>query len=646
MNYYEVAPNKLIRTDSDTFTYCSKEKLQLGKVVLVEIGQKKYNGIIIKETDKPNYKTKPITSIIEERCIPNQLVKLAVWMSKYYITPLSGIIQTILPSGVQKKRRSTISPTKVAKRKRTNYLFNDEQSVVINKLSKYKEGTFLLHGVTGSGKTDIYINEAKNSIQAGKSAIILVPEIALTSQVIAEFSNYFSKILVTHSKMTESQRHQVWNEALYSTEPRVVIGPRSALFLPLNNVGVIIVDEAHEPSYKQDQSPKYSTLRVASMLGRFHKAKVIFGSATPNILDYYLANQSANPILKLTKPAREQCSSPKINLIDMKNKMYFKNHHFLSDVMINKIKETLEKNKQVLIFHNRRGSTNLTICKNCGWVAECEKCFLPMSLHIDKHCLMCHVCGNKKNIPTSCPKCQDANIINKGIGTKLIELELKKIFPAANIARFDSDNKEIESVNSRYDELYSGKINIAIGTQVVAKGLDLPNLRMVGVVQADSGLTLPDYNSNERIFQLITQVIGRVGRNKQKTQVVVQAYNTSHTSILYALTQNYEQFYIDTLSERKRTKFPPYSHLLKITCAYKTEISAIKNAQELVKDIKKKMNRDITILGPAPAFYERQYGKYHWQIILKSPKREYLIDILKQIPKKNWQFDLDPSSLL
>jgi primosomal protein N' (replication factor Y) len=260
--------------------------------------------------------------------------------------------------------------------------------------------------------------------------------------------------------------------------------------------------------------------------------------------------------------------------------------------------------------------------------------------------MACHICGFKTTVPTSCPECGSSDIIHKGIGTKLIESELRRLFPDADIARFDADNTTDESVNSRYNDLYNGTIDIAIGTQVVAKGLDLPHLRMVGVIQADAGLAIPDFNTNERTFQLLAQVIGRVGRNEHQTHVVVQSYLPNHPSIIHGLKQDYESFYTHTLIERKRGLFPPFTHLLKLTCVYKTEAAAIKNAQKLAIELHLKVNPAVQILGPAPAFYERQHDTYRWQLILKSPKREYLIETIKLVPNTNWQFDLDPSSLL
>jgi primosomal protein N' (replication factor Y) len=646
MHYYEVAPNRIVRVGSTSFTYSSELPLLIGQIVLVEVSKKQMIGIILREVSKPAYQTKPIISIVESTPLPSQLIDLALWLSEYYVTPFATVLQTILPRGLQKKRRLKSGQMQIIKRDRTNIVFNNEQRSVINTLEKYDTGTFLLQGITGSGKTEVYIDIVKKAITNNKSAIVLVPEIALTSQLISEFSNHLDNLLVTHSKMPESARHIIWKEALDSTEPRIVIGPRSALFTPLKNIGAIIVDEAHEPSFKQEQAPKYSALRAATTLGRLHEAKVIFGSATPNIIDRYLADKSNRPILQLTKIARANSQLPLVTLVDMKKRADFKSHRFLSNQLLEQITKTLKINKQILIFHNRRGSTSTTLCESCGWTAECPKCFLPLTLHADHHKLYCHICGYKTNIPTSCPTCGNSNIVYKGIGTKLIESELCKLFPDANIARFDADNANDETVNTRYNDLYNGKIDIIIGTQVIAKGLDLPHLRTVGVIQADTGLTLPDFNANERTFQLLAQVVGRVGRNEHQTQVIVQSYQPNHSSVINGLTQNYESFYNQTLDERKHSLFPPFTYLLKLTCTYKTEAIAIKNARQLANELYRKVNKKVQVLGPTPSFYERQHGTYRWQLILKSPRREYLIDALKLIPSKSWQFELDPTSLL
>lgn len=646
MHYYEVAPIKIIRSEYETFTYSLDVSLSIGQIVLIEVGKNKIVGVIFKETKKPIYNTKQIISIIYQKPIPIQLLKTTKWISEYYVSPLALVLQTILPRGIQKNRKIQKKVELIVKRNRTNILFNKEQSEVLKTLDNSDYGTYLLQGVTGSGKTEIYINIAKRSINIGKSVIILVPEIALTSQIISEFSNTFDDILVTHSQMTEAERHVVWQEALNSEKPRVVIGPRSAIFTPLKDIGAIIIDEAHEQSYKQDQSPKYSTLRVATIIGRYFNAKVIFGSATPNIIDRYLADRSDNKVLKLTKVARIDSKPPNISVVDMKDRQNFSKHRFLSKQLIEQIDKTLKEKKQILIFHNRRGSANITLCKNCGWTAMCPKCYLPLTLHSDKHLLKCHICGYYEKVPSSCPKCNNAEIIFKGIGTKLIESEIRRMFPNANVARFDADNSIKDTVNNRYKELYGGTIDIIIGTQIIAKGLDLPELRTVGIIQADTGLTLPDFNSSERTFQLLAQVVGRVGRNNTDTQVIVQTYQPKHPSIEFGLKQDYESFYNYVLDERKKAIFPPFTYLLKLVCIYKTESAAINNSKKFAEILKGKIEKSVQILGPTPAFYEYQYNTYRWQLVLKSPKREYLIKAIEFLPNTHWQYEMDPTSLL
>jgi primosomal protein N' (replication factor Y) len=382
------------------------------------------------------------------------------------------------------------------------------------------------------------------------------------------------------------------------------------------------------------------------MLAHYTNAKLILGSATPLVADYYLAEQSGRPIITLTERAQTGAVKPTISLIDMTKRTNFHKHRFLSDTLLTNLEQTFLKGNQALIFHNRRGSASTTLCENCGWSAGCPRCFVPLTLHADKHHLRCHVCGLTMNVPTSCPVCHHADIIHKGIGTKLIESELRKLFPNKIIARFDGDNATGESVEERYKDLYEGAIDIIIGTQVIAKGLDLPNLRTVGVVQADAGLSLPDYSASERTFQLLAQVVGRVGRSHHPTSVIVQSYQPTHPAVTDGLAQDYTHFYHATLAERRHSHFPPFTYLLKLTCVYKTEAAAIKNAKQLADKLRRVAPEDVQILGPTPAFYERQHDTYRWQLVLKSPRRAHLIDLLQHVPDTRWQFELDPTSLL
>ncbi len=645
MYYYEVAPNQIVRSGSSTFTYASEEQLPIGAIVQIEVGKKSLIGVVMRSVTRPQYETKSIARIVEDTPLPAHLVQISTWMSKYYATPLATVLQTILPRGLTKNRRIATKSTPVHERKRTNIVFTEDQVNAVKKIEEMSPGSAVLHGVTGSGKTAVYIELARRVIERGESVIILVPEIALTSQLVAEFSHHFNDIILTHSRQTEAQRHKAWLEALHSKTPRIVIGPRSALFMPLSHLGLVVIDECHEPSFQQEQSPRYSSLRVASKLAEFTSRKALFGSATPLVADYYLAKSLGRPIIEMNTSARKDTVSPTIQLVDMTKRANFKKHRFFSDTLLSDIAQNLETNKQTLLFHNRRGSASSTLCENCGWQAGCPRCYVPLSLHADKHELRCHVCGYKDQVPTSCPVCHHTDIIHKGIGTKLIESEIRKLFPDARIARYDGDTAKEDTLDTNYDKVYSGDIDIIIGTQVIAKGLDLPHLRTVGVIQADAGLSLPDYSSPERTFQLLSQVVGRVGRSHHETTVIIQSYQPSNPAVVDGMKRDYQAFYERTITLRRHSNFPPFCYLLKLTCVYKTEASAINNARKLASELQA-LRLDIEILGPTPAFYERTADTFRWQLVVKSSTRASLLTTLTHLPPKNWQFELDPLSLL
>jgi len=644
MYYYLVAPTTVVRSTEPAFTYQSADPLPIGAIVMVSVGKKNLMGVVLRSVKKPTFTTKPIEHIILSTPLPSPLVSLAEWISGYYATHMAVVLQTLLPAGLQKKRREQELSIPRVHRDRAHIVLNSEQLAAINTIAEHTSGTLLLHGVPGSGKTQVYIEAAKRELAAGRSSIVLVPEIALTPQLVAEFTNHFPHVVVTHSHMTEAERHKVWLEVLNADQPLIVVGPRSALFMPVRHLGLVVIDEAHEPSYKQDQSPRYSALRTASVLVKLHQqAKVVLGSATPSISDYYLAEQTKSPIIRLTKPA-VATEQPSIELIDLRSKEFFREHRFLSDALLARMREALQKDQQILLFHNRRGTAPTTLCSNCGWSALCQTCFVPMTLHADKHKLLCHICGREQRVPPNCPECANPSIVFRGIGTKLIEDEVRKAFPKASIARFDADNAADQTLDKRYQEIYDGHIDIMIGTQILAKGLDVPGLSVVGVLQADNGLHLPDYQAEERVFQLLYQVAGRVGRGKHESHVVVQTFLPDQPTIKLALDRDYEQFYRQQLRERKAGMFPPFTYLLKLTTSYKTEAGAIRAARTMAHKLRTD-HPELIIQGPTPAFYERLHGNYRWQLLLKSKKRADLAAIAQTIPV-GWQFDLDAANLL
>ncbi len=638
---------RIIGRFGSELTYEYADALLPGQIVSVSVGTKQVPAVVMGECEKPSFKTKPVDALVIEKPLPQPLLDLHTWLVEYYVSHPVAVWQTMLPSGILKKRRITTKKLSQHLRDRTHFVLNTSQRDAMKELQARPQGTTLLHGITGSGKTAIYIELALKSLERGQSVIILVPEIALTSQIVADITGHIDDVLVTHSTMTESARHSTWLEALNSDKPRVVIGPRSALFTPLKNIGLIVIDECHEPSYKQEKSPRYSALRTASILARNHKAQLVLGSATPSVVDYYLASKhDENSIVSLKKLAREGAVLPEVSIVNMTKHQNFKRSQFLSDTLINQLSETLAAGHQGLLFHNRRGSAPITLCENCGWSAACPRCYSPLTLHSDQYHLRCHLCNHQERVPTNCPECGGAHIIHKGIGTKRVEEEIRKLFPEARIARFDGDNQTSETVDNQYQKLYDGDIDIIIGTQVIAKGLDLPKLRFVGVIQADSGLALPEYQSAERVFQLLAQVSGRVGRNEHKSHVVIQSYQPDHPSVKFGIERDFESFYEYALDERKRAYFPPFCFLLKITCTYKSEAASIRASRELARILKKHISDDMQILGPAPAFYERVRDSYRWQLVVKSPRRGDLAKLVQYIPPTHWQYELDPVSLL
>lgn len=639
--YYLIAPIVIVRNDKAAFTYHSSNSLVIGSIVQIPAGRILTYGVVLEKVSRPIFETRGVVKLIFSKPIPKPLLKTASWISDYYAVHLGLALQTIIPNHLEKTRRrqKTIN---YPLRERTNILLNNHQLAALEQINTSAAGTNLLHGVTGSGKTQVYIEAAKLQATKNRSSIILVPEIALTPQLVAEFSKHFDNLILSHSAMTEAQRFFAWTKALNSSSPAVIIGPRSALFLPIDKVGLIVVDECHEQTYKQEQSPRYLALRAASVLANHHSAKLILGSATPNVADYFLAKTRQLSILNLPKPAIESAKVD-VQIVDLKLRDNFKKHHFLSNALLEQIEKALSEKKQVLLFHNRRGTAPNTICTSCGWVAICQKCFLPLTLHADHHKLICHLCGMWQNITPSCPECSQPAIIFKGIGTKMIENEVSKLFPKATIGRFDADSKQKDALHNHYQNIYDGKIDILVGTQILTKGLDLPHLTVVGIIQADNGLLLPDYQANERVFQLIYQVIGRVGRSKHNGQVVIQTFQPDNPIIKMAAQRDYINFYNNELTLRQKNNLPPFTYLLKMVCSYKTERSAINASQRLAKTLRKK--QQVEVLGPTPAFYERLGGNFRWQIIVKSNRRHVLVDIAKGLPS-GWQFDLDPLSLL
>ena len=652
MFYYEISPNRIFRTDSDILTYSSTEQLKPGTLVNIPLGKHQCPGMVIRQVEQPSFATKQVLNLINPTPLPPHLFKSLLWFSQYYASPLPNVLQTALPSGINKKRRQKINFNHVnsltaSSSSPTDIPLNSDQRKAIRHINQSSSHTVLLHGITGSGKTNIYLSMAQQSLDQNQSAIILVPEIALTSQLVQRFKEYFSEVILIHSELSESERHQTWLHLLNSSEPQIVIGPRSALFAPVKKLGLIIIDEAHEPSYYQEQNPKYSALRLASVMAHNSSSttKTILGTATPTVADYFLCHKKSS-VVELKRLATEKQPNSSIQIIDLKNRSLFTKHHLFSNPLIESITQSLQDHKQSLIFHNRRGSAPLTICQDCGWQANCPNCFLPLTLHNDKFALFCHSCGYKQKVPTSCPECHNTQIIHKGFGTKQIEDEMNKLFPNAKIIRLDADTETEKQIKNTYSELHSGKYDIIIGTQMIAKGFDFPHLRTLGVIQADSSLSLPDFSATERTFILLNQVIGRANRGHQAGEIFIQTYQPEHFAITTATTSDYATFFRTALEDRRRAQLPPFTFILKIAITYKTEATTLKHIKNLYQSIRQTYPK-LELSQPTPAFHERTNRGYTWQLIIKAKSRPQLIQLIKNLPKSSaLHFSIDPPSLL
>lgn len=669
--YYEVIPTTTFKKSplfSDgLLTYSFDQNLAPGTIVSIPLGKKTALGIIYRKTTAPtdqNFVIKSINKIVHPIPLPNHLLKSLAWLSSYYLNPVAKTANLFLPLGIEKNRRKKSSASTFIPQfsnpiqdiaspiaaTTTHYQIplNPAQKQALTELHKIKTHTKLLHGITGSGKTNIYLKLASQVFSSNQSVILLVPEISLTPQLVGRFQEHFgTQVISLHSKLTEAERHLIWqriHEADQST-PFVIIGPRSALFSPLKNLGLIIIDEAHEPSFYQDTSPRYHALRLASFMAQTLKIDCLLGTATPRVEDYFLA-QKNHAYVALSEKAKSITSQTKISLIDLKDRALFTRNRYFSDALLQDIENNLKQHKQTLLFHNRRGSAPLTICEHCGYQVLCPNCLLPLTLHSDSYQLICHTCGHHEPVPSTCPVCHHGSLIHKGFGTKLLESELKKIFKSARIARFDADNATADSLTQNFEAVKNGDIDIIIGTQTIAKGLDLPLLNTVGIIQADANLNLPDYAAEERTFQLITQVIGRVGRGHNDiNHVFLQTFQPEHPVILAAKSLDYAKFADYLLKKRQLSHLPPFFYLLRISIVKKTEDLAIKKIMSLHRTLKKFPN--VYLSAPTPSFHEYTPSGYSWQIIVKAKKRDsltHLIESLDQYPEI--RFAIDPPSLI
>ncbi len=645
LTYVLVAVASLRTKDQSLFTYSAEAKLQIGTVVRVPFGRETVLGVVVEQVkQKPKFKTKSAEVVELSRPLPTTWLNFVSSLAETYDYPLSALLAGAIPHGLYKSRRSrTGKATALERHSSRNFKLTKDQQAVIDRIDLIKSDSVLLHGDTGTGKTLVYRELANKVTSIGKSVLILVPEIALTPQLASEFAQDEHRVFVLHSHLTDAERHIMWLEILSATGPIIVLGARSALFAPVDNYGLIIVDEAHEPSYKQEQTPRYHAVRAASLLAKAHSATLVMGTATPLVSDYYLAEATKHPILRMTEIANPEAVPPVIEVIDMRDHDQHHKTFWMSKKLHQATTDALTSGKQVMLFLNRRGTARVVLCTTCGWHAACDDCNVSYVYHHDSGQLVCHTCSKTVPLMHQCPECRKPSLELKSVGTKQLALDIQKLFPQARVARFDADGHKGETVRERYEELYKGDIDIMIGTQVLAKGLDLPKLALVGVVLADSSMFFPDFTASERTFQLLHQIAGRVGRHGHG-RVILQTYDPEHIAVEAAKAKSYEQFYEHEIAVRKAFQYPPFVYLTLLTVERKTQKGAEKAALTVAQTLRN-IHLPIRVLGPSPAFHEKRHGIYRWQIVLKSKSRKKLIEAARHVPQ-DWVVDLDPVNLL
>ncbi|HSX23938.1 MAG TPA: primosomal protein N' [Candidatus Saccharimonadales bacterium] len=641
--YYRVLVASQRFHGKESLTYSFTGPLAPGQLVAVPLQQRISIGIIDSKVQKPTFSTKDILYSWPLE-LPEKSLSLLAWMYGYYPAPLGLITELFTPSSLPQKIADTpkFGPGSPAAKLPT---LTSEQSKVLAAIVKAKTRSILLHGDTGTGKTRVYVELAKRALDQGKSALILTPEIGLTEPLLHTFTQTFGeRVLITHSGMTPAQRRAVWLAAIRSQQALVIIGPRSAVFSPLKNIGLIVMDEAHDGAYKQEQAPYYQTSRVAAQLAHLHDALFVLGSATPLINDYFTFEQKGLPIIRMSKPAIGAAQAASVLLLDQRDKANFTKSPWLANDLLDAIGTAMRKGEQSLLFLNRRGSARLVMCERCLWQAMCPHCDVALTYHQDQHLMRCHSCDFSGKVPLNCPSCGASELIFKSIGTKALESELGRLFPRARISRFDRDTDKALRLQHQYQALHTGDVDILIGTQAIAKGFDLPKLSVVGIAQSDSGLQIPDYTATERTFQLLSQVSGRVGRGHRAGRLFVQTYDPDSALIALAMSKDYRSFYEQELRQREQYGFPPFTYLLKVTCSRASSRSATAACQKIIGSIQT-MGLRVHIDGPSPRFIEKISGRHAWHIIIKSKDRTNLLKVIAKLPG-NSTYDLDPSNLL
>lgn len=650
--------NLMLKPGTTTKNFANRTKDKTAIFVSLALEKEKVQEYIVNNKIKSEKQKRILEYLIEnEKIIQPELIENT--------ETSRAIIKTLEKNGLIKLQEEKVirNPLKNKNIKQKDKLkFTEEQEIAYKKvedsIEKQEYKQYLLYGVTGSGKTEIYLQLIEKVINEGKSAIMLVPEISLTPQMINRFIERFGKdiIAVLHSKLSVGERHDSW-ERIEEGEARIIIGARSAIFAPVCNLGIIIIDEEHDPSYKSEMAPRYNAKEVANQIAEYNSIPLLLGSATPDIVTFYKAQNDDIELLTLSKRANNS-SLPNIQLVDLKQELANGNRTMISVKLYKLIQENLKNKKQTILFLNRRGFSTFIMCRDCGYVAKCKNCNISLTYHKKEEKLKCHYCGYEEGIHKICPECGSKKIKYFGTGTQKLELEINKIFPNASTIRMDIDTVTKKNSHEEILERFNKEqIDILIGTQMIVKGHHFPNVTLVGVVSADGSLNIDDYRASERTFDLLVQVAGRAGRERQQGNVIVQTYNPDNYSIQYAKKQNYDDFYNIEIKLRNQLRYPPFCDIIMFGISGEMEEVVSKTANKLYKELKESIEQEeliANILKPLPAPIDKIKNRYRWRIIIKAKVNDKLIDIIneclynKELLKNNARIiaDINPTNMM
>ena len=633
-----VIDNKSDQTDQ-LYTYGVKDDAKIGSKVYVPFARSRnLREAYVVETDEHSgdglgKRLRYIEKVDDDVSLSEEMIRTALWMKKRYICRLIDAVNCFTPVGEKARRGQRKNPFAEEKGEPSSVKeLTLQQAQILQRIGEAakakKHRRFLLHGVTGSGKTEIYIRAAQQVLEQGRNVIVLVPEIALTGQIIDRFIGRFGsgKVAVLHSKLSLGERYDQWKKVRDGCDGdgQIVIGARSAVFAPLENIGLIVIDEEHETTYKSDHTPKYDTIEVAlkRVQDKDNNGILLLGSATPSVVSYQRAQEGIYELLELTE-RYNKVVLPEVSIVDMREELKRGNRSIISSELCSKMKDTLEAGRQVILFLNRRGYSTFVSCRECGYVARCPGCGLSLTYHKTGGQAVCHYCGYHEPAPNKCPECGSKYIRYFGSGTEKLEEAISDLFPEYAAERLDLDTvKRKGELTRKLKAFRSGKTRILIGTQIIAKGLDFRNVGLSGIVSADVSLNIPDFRSPERTFQLITQAAGRAGRGDSQGHVVIQTYSPEHYAVAFASQHDYKGFFETEKQLRAYMGYPPYSDLFQIVFTAKREDAAKDGAESWYKRIRGRMAREDQemVFPPQQAYLGKIKDIYRYSMLIKCPQ--------------------------